>query len=133
MPEDEIIREPEDTSHVFPVEDLHTQPEESKPPPPLEAMPPSEPDGNPSIALQLRRAIELLARAVPLTEKEMLEIPDLYEQWKPGVEYEQGRVLKYRDEVFEVTDIYSVSQAHTSAENLTPDDTPTLYRLIVAT
>ena len=73
MPDDEIINDPNDKSNVLQIV-MHAEPEESNPPPPLDAMPPAEPDGNPSIALQLRRAIELLARAVPLSEKEMLEV-----------------------------------------------------------
>ena len=101
MPDDDIIIEPKETRHVLPIEDRNTDIGEITPPPPIKTMLPTSPSSNPSgielqaaldvllatedgnrvaVARQLRRALELLVQAVPLTEKELLEIPDIREQ-----------------------------------------------------
>ena|GEM_PF-3851690 len=85
----------------LPIIDLHVEPEEAIPPPAIEAISDAGPIGNPdgttfqesldallgadakgsnrvAAARQLRRAIELLVKAVPLPEDARLEIPDYY-------------------------------------------------------
>jgi len=83
-----------------------------------------------AVALQLRRAIELLVQAAPLKEAESLAIPDLYEPWSPGMEYAPGRILKHGEDGNGDTVLYSVLQAHPSAENWLPGDMPALYKRI---
>ena len=87
-------------------------------------------DKRKSVALQLRRAIELLVQATPLDEKEILAIADLYEPWAPGVEYASGKIVKFGVDENGDAVLYSVLQRHISAENWPPGDTPSLYKKI---
>jgi len=83
-----------------------------------------------AVALQLRRALELLVQAAPLAEEDTLALADLYEPWTPGVNYPIGRIVKHGEDDNGDTVLYSVQQAHTSAENWPPGDTPALYKRI---
>ena len=82
------------------------------------------------VALQLRRALELLVQTAPLSEDDTLALADLYEPWVPGTDYTPGRILKYGEDGNGDTVLYSVVQAHTSAGNWLPDDTSALYKRI---
>ena len=97
MPDDEIIGE----HATLPIENRHAEPEEGISLPAIEAISAVGPSGNldgttlkesldallgpdtpednrVAAARQLRRAVELLVKAVPLPEDAMLEIPDFY-------------------------------------------------------
>ena len=87
-------------------------------------------DKRKSVALQLRRAIELLVQSTPLDEKETLAIADLYEPWASGIAYAPGKILKCGVDGNGDAVLYSVLQAHTSAENWPPGSTPSLYKKI---
>jgi hypothetical protein len=82
------------------------------------------------VALQLRKAIELLVQTVPLDETEALAIPDLYEPWAEGKEYAPGKIVTCGTDDNGDTVLYTVLQAHTSAENWPPGDTPALYKRV---
>jgi hypothetical protein len=75
------------------------------------------------MAMQLRRAIEMLVQAAPLTEQESLSVAALYEPWGSGKAYEAGRIVRYG----EGDGLWSVLQAHTSQEDWTPDVATSLY------
>lgn len=79
-----------------------------------------------AVALQLRRAIELLVQSAPLSDDEALSVTELYEPWASGKNYETGRIVKYGDEA----NLYSVIQAHVGQEDWTPDTAASLYRRI---
>jgi hypothetical protein len=79
-----------------------------------------------AMALQLRRAIELLVQSAPLAEGESLEIAELYEPWASGRRYGAERILKHG----EGAALYAVLQEHTSQDDWLPDNTPALYKRI---
>ena len=83
-----------------------------------------------AVALQLRRALELLVQAAPLSENETLALADLYEPWAAGVEYPAGKILKCGEDDNGDTILFTVLQSHTAAENWPPGDTPALYKRI---
>ncbi len=83
-----------------------------------------------AVALQLRRAIELLVQTAPITEENALVIADLYELWTVGADYSSGHIIKYGADDNGDTNLYFVLQQHTSAENWTPDKTHALYKRI---
>jgi len=83
-----------------------------------------------AVALQLRRAIELLVQAAPLPEDDTLALADLYEPWTAGADYPVGKILKHGEDGNGDTILYSVVQAHKSAANWLPDKTPALYKRI---
>lgn len=82
------------------------------------------------VALQLRKAIELLVQTAPLDEAEALAIPDLYEPWAAGRGYAPGKIVKCGADDNGDTVLYCVLQAHTSAENWSPEGTPALYKRV---
>jgi hypothetical protein len=83
-----------------------------------------------AVALQLRRALELLVQSAPLNENESLEIAELYEPWASGKRYEAGRVLKHGADTGEGATLYAVLQEHTSQDDWLPDNAPALYKRI---
>ena len=83
-----------------------------------------------AVALQIRRALELLVQAAPLTERDTLALADLHEAWAPGVKYAAGHVVKYGEDGNGDAVLYTILQAHTSAENWPPGGTPALYKRI---
>jgi len=91
---------------------------------------PSLPGNGGAWALQLRRAVELYVRYAALDESDMITLADLYEAWAPGVEYMAFYVIKHGVDINGRTALYSVAQAHTSAQNLPPGDAPELYTRI---
>jgi hypothetical protein len=83
-----------------------------------------------AVALQLRRAIELLVQTAPLTEDEAVSVAELYEPWAAGKSYASGRILKYGADENGAANLYTVLQAHTSQEGWLPDNAPSLYKRI---
>lgn len=82
------------------------------------------------LARQLHRAIQLLSDRNLLTEEEMLEIPDMYEQWQTGKRYSVGRIVKHGANPLGETQLYAVTLDHISQEDWTPDSASSLFRPI---
>ena len=83
-----------------------------------------------AVALQLRRATELLVQSAPLSEGDTLALADMYEPWVPGMNYPAGKIVKCGEDNNGDTILYTVLQAHTGAKNWSPVDTPALYKRI---
>jgi hypothetical protein len=81
-----------------------------------------------AVAMQFRRAIELLVRSTPLSEAESLEVAEFYEPWAAGRVYEAGRVLKHGTDGGGKAALYTVLQSHTSQEDWQPNFTSALYK-----
>jgi hypothetical protein len=79
------------------------------------------------MAMQLRRAIEMLVQAAPLTEQESLSVAALYEPWAAGKAYEVGRIVRHGTGEDGGSLLWSVLQAHTSQDDWTPGAASSLY------
>lgn len=79
---------------------------------------------------QFNRAVQLLSGGQPLTEEEILEIPDIYEPWQAGKKYASGKILKYGLNQYGETQLYSVVTEHVSQDDWRPDAVPALYKPI---
>jgi hypothetical protein len=83
-----------------------------------------------AVALQLRRAIELLVRSAALSENDALSVAELYEPWASSRNYEVGRIVKHGMDENGDANLYSVIQTHKSRDDWLPDATPALYKRI---
>jgi hypothetical protein len=81
-------------------------------------------------AAQLRRAIEMLVQAAPLTEAESLSVAGLYEPWAPGKAYESGRIVRCGADGSGASLLWSVLQAHTSQEDWMPEVATSLFKRV---
>jgi hypothetical protein len=78
------------------------------------------------IAAQLNAAARLVAEQQQ-DEQTVLELADLYEVWKPGVAYQEKKIIAYGVDAYGDTQLYTVVQSHTSAEHQVPGEAPSLY------
>lgn len=79
-------------------------------------------------AEQLRRALQLFAAS--LGEEQALEVPYVYDAWKPGVSYAADVYITYGVNAVGDPQLYKVAQAHTSQADWTPDKTASLYTAV---
>ena len=74
-------------------------------------------------AQQLRNL--LVKQADTLPDEEILNVPCFVEKWKAGISYVTGKRVKYNDV------IYKVLQDHTSQEDWTPENAPSLFSKVL--
>ena len=74
-------------------------------------------------AQQLRNL--LVKQADTLSDEEVLNVPCFVEKWKAGISYVTGKRVKYNDV------IYKVLQDHTSQEDWTPENAPSLFAKVL--
>lgn len=74
-------------------------------------------------AQQLRKL--LVKQADTLPDEEILNVPCFVEKWKAGISYVTGKRVKYNDV------IYKVLQDHTSQEDWTPENAPSLFSKVL--
>lgn len=74
-------------------------------------------------AQQLRKL--LVKQADTLPDEEVLNVPCFVEKWKAGISYVTGKRVKYNDV------IYKVLQDHTSQEDWTPENAPSLFAKVL--
>lgn len=82
------------------------------------------------VAKQINRALQMLAQTLQLPDENAMEIADLYEEYAIGKTYPAGYTFKYGVNADGETQLYSVLQEHTSAEEWKPNETPSLYKAI---
>lgn len=70
------------------------------------------------------KATQKLIKQSDLSDEELLELVDLYDEWQVGVSVELDDYYKYEG------NLYQVISAHTTQENWTPDVTPALFNKI---
>ncbi len=69
-------------------------------------------------------ATRKLIRVDELSEKELIEIINLYEEYKEDYPYEKGDIFKYDNQLYEVED------SHTSEKEIVFDKSSKLYKNI---
>lgn len=74
-------------------------------------------------AQQLRKL--LVKQADTLPDEEILNVPCFVEKWKAGISYVSGKRVKYNDV------IYKVLQDHTSQDDWTPENAPSLFAKVL--
>jgi len=73
---------------------------------------------------ELKKAIKkYINEKISSSELNPLEYQDFIEQWKAGVSYSAGDIVKYKDKLYEVL------QAHTSQSDWTPDVAVSLFSI----
>lgn len=87
------------------------------------------------LALELRKAIQLFAASLDVdTQADMiLEIPSVFPAYQVNVSYKVKEVFSYGLNGVGDPQLYQVLQAHTSAEQWTPDSATSLYKKIGVT
>ena len=85
--------------------------------------------------LELRKALQFyLATLDPETQVEMImEVPTAFPKYVVGKAYKVKEVFAYGTNAVGDAQLYQVLQEHTSAEQWTPDATPSLYKAIGVT
>lgn len=79
-------------------------------------------------AEQTRRALQLFAGT--LTDEQALEVATIYPAYEVGKAYAAGEFITYEKNEVGDPQLYKVVQAHTSAEEWKPSETPSLYTAI---
>jgi hypothetical protein len=82
------------------------------------------------LARQLNALFRLAGQNLNITDSEKMQIADLYPAWEAGKAYEAGTIVKYGANQWGETRLYSVVQAHTSADEWRPHASVSLYRTI---
>lgn len=81
------------------------------------------------VAEQYRRALELFIQSID-DESTMMEVADVYPEYKIGVAYKIGNVFRYGENNDGESQLYQVLQAHTSSAEWTPGTAVSLYKAI---
>ena len=74
-------------------------------------------------AIQFRKILEIQADS--LTDEAILEVPIFVEKWKSGKSYSVGKRLEHNGT------IYKVLQDHTSQDDWTPENAPSLFAKVL--
>jgi hypothetical protein len=82
------------------------------------------------LARQINALFRLVGQKLTLSDSEKMQIADLYPVWEADKSYAVGTIVKHGTNADSETQLYSVIQAHTSAEEWTPDTTPSLFKAI---
>ena len=82
------------------------------------------------LARQMNAALRLLAQNLNITDRERMQIADLYPPWEAVRNYTAGKILKYGVNEWGETQLYSVIQEHASQDGWKPGGTPSLYSKI---
>jgi hypothetical protein len=86
-------------------------------------------------ALELRKALQFFLSTLDAdTQAEMImEVPSVFPKYQIGKAYKIKEVFSYGTNAVGDAQLYMVLQDHTSAEQWTPDATPSLYKPIGVT
>lgn len=80
------------------------------------------------IAKQINKLLQLNTQG--LNEKEALQVPDLFEEWKPDKKYNIDKIIKYGVDDDGITQLYIVVQKHVSQKEWSPDAQKSMYKNI---
>ena len=86
-------------------------------------------------ALELRKALQFFLSTLDAdTQAEMImEVPSVFPKYVVGKAYKVKEVFSYGTNAVGDAQLYQVLQDHTSAEQWTPDATPSLYKAVGVT
>lgn len=82
------------------------------------------------MAKQMNRAMKLTLENTQLDDSEMMEVADIYDEWTIGINYKQGKIVRYGKNVDGDTQLYLVLQAHKSQADWAPDVAISLFKAI---
>lgn len=84
------------------------------------------------MTLELRKALQLFLATLDVeTQAEaMVEVASAFPPFKVGKAYKVKEVFRYGENAVGDAQLYQVLQDHTSAEEWSPDDSPSLYKAI---
>jgi hypothetical protein len=74
----------------------------------------------------IKKVTRKLVSKSDISADEYKDIISIYDDWQAGVAYSKGKVVKYKDELWEVI------QDHTSQSDWTPDSVPALFKSVTA-
>lgn len=83
--------------------------------------------------LKANSAVTFLAAsftAASFTDDQAIQVKSLYPEWEEGKAYAAEEIVRYGIDEHGGSQLYRVSQAHTSQADWTPDKTPSLYKAI---
>lgn len=81
-----------------------------------------------AIAEQVRRALQMFVNT--LADEQALEVPAVYDTWKPGRTYAEKEIFSYGTNAVGDPQLYRVNQGHTAQADWKPDAQPALYTTI---
>ena len=90
----------------------------------------TEKEEEPAAALEFRKVVQYFAATLTEDESVMMEIATIYPTWKIGYAYKIKDIFSYGQNAVGDPQLYQVLQAHTSAEQWTPDSATSLYKKI---
>jgi len=80
------------------------------------------------MAEQFRKAVQLYSQT--LDPDSALIIATVFDPWQPNTAYKINEYITYGENEVGDPQLYQVLQAHTSQDDWTPDNTPSLYKAI---
>lgn len=78
-----------------------------------------------AIAEQVRRALQMFVNT--LADEQALEVPAVYDAWKPGRTYTEKEIFSYGTNAVGDPQLYRVNQGHTAQADWKPDAQAALY------
>lgn len=86
-------------------------------------------------ALELRKALQLFLATMDADTQtsDIMEVASVFPKYKVGKTYKVKEVFQYGENAVGDTQLYQVLQEHVSAEQWTPDATPSLYKAVGVT
>lgn len=86
-------------------------------------------------ALELRKALQLFLATMDADTQvaDIMEVASVFPKYKVGKTYKVKEVFQYGENAVGDPQLYQVLQEHVSAEEWTPDATPSLYKAVGVT
>ena len=86
-------------------------------------------------ALELRKALQLFLATMDADTQaaDIMEVASVFPKYKVGKTYKIKEVFQYGENAVGDPQLYQVLQEHVSAEQWTPDATPSLYKAVGVT
>lgn len=83
-------------------------------------------------ALELRKALQLFLATMDADTQaaDIMEVASVFPKYKVGKTYKVKEVFQYGENAVGDPQLYQVLQEHVSAEQWTPDATPSLYKAV---
>lgn len=79
------------------------------------------------VAQQMNRFFQIMSQQMDLDDSTAMEIADLYPEWETEKAYTVGQIVKYGVNADSETQLWKVTQAHTSQADWTPDKAASLF------
>lgn len=86
-------------------------------------------------ALEIRKALQLFLATMDADTQaaDIMEVASVFPKYKVGKTYKVKEVFQYGENAVGDPQLYQVLQEHVSAEEWTPDATPSLYKAVGVT